>query len=133
MIKSWHLEMGICRAGLHRTRWKKSMIRKTGYYSKKTKQRGTKKSHKNKNQVKTALSLSDKLNQENLLRFYVPNGFTTIDPAKYDYKNQVQRNPTKLKKKKVQLQQVSILKITIKQQPIDTLQRMDRRTNHRHG
>jgi len=44
------------------------------------------------NQVKTALSLSDKLNQENLLRFYVPNGFTTIDPAKYDYKNQVQRN-----------------------------------------
>ncbi|EGP5121546.1 LTA synthase family protein [Enterococcus faecium] len=42
--------------------------------------------------VKTALSLSDKLNQENLLRFYVPNGFETIDPKKYDYKNEAERN-----------------------------------------
>ena len=42
--------------------------------------------------VKKALSLSDKLNQENLLRFYVPEGFETIDPKKYDYKNEAQKN-----------------------------------------
>lgn len=42
--------------------------------------------------VKKALRLSDKLNQENLLRFYVPEGFETIDPKKYDYKNEAQKN-----------------------------------------
>lgn len=34
-----------------------------------------------------ALSLSDSLNNKNLLRFYVPNGFTPVDPKNYDYKN----------------------------------------------
>ncbi|HAQ5054704.1 TPA: LTA synthase family protein [Enterococcus faecium] len=47
---------------------------------------------KDQEKVKTALSLSDKLNQENLLRFYVPNGFETMDPKKYDYKNEAERN-----------------------------------------
>ncbi|HFD1717516.1 TPA: LTA synthase family protein [Enterococcus faecium] len=47
---------------------------------------------KHQEKVKSALSLSDKLNQENLLRFYVPNGFETIDPKKYDYKNEAERN-----------------------------------------
>ena len=47
---------------------------------------------KDQEKVKTALSLSDKLNQENLLRFYVPNVFETIDPKKYDYKNEAERN-----------------------------------------
>ncbi|EGP5424456.1 LTA synthase family protein [Enterococcus faecium] len=47
---------------------------------------------KDQEKVKTALSLSDKLNQENLLRFYVPNGFETIDSKKYDYKNEAERN-----------------------------------------
>ena len=47
---------------------------------------------KDQEKVKTALSLSDKLNQENLLRFDVPNGFETIDPKKYDYKNEAERN-----------------------------------------
>ncbi len=47
---------------------------------------------KDQEKVKTALSLSDKLNQENLLRFYVPNGFEMIDPKKYDYKNEAERN-----------------------------------------
>lgn len=47
---------------------------------------------KDQEKVKSALSLSDKLNQENLLRFYVPNGFETIDPKKYDYKNEAERN-----------------------------------------
>lgn len=47
---------------------------------------------KDQEKVKSALSLSDKLNQENLLRFYVPKGFETIDPKKYDYKNEAERN-----------------------------------------
>ena len=47
---------------------------------------------KDQEKVKSALSLSDKLNQENLLRFYVSNGFETIDPKKYDYKNEAERN-----------------------------------------
>lgn len=47
---------------------------------------------KKQDQVKTALNLSDKLNQENLLRFYTPEGFTPVDPVKYDYQNQVQKN-----------------------------------------
>lgn len=50
-------------------------------------------------QVKTALSLSDKLNQENLLRFYNPQNFTPVDPKKYNYKNQDERNE-KLEKTK---------------------------------
>ena len=33
------------------------------------------------------MSLSDSLNNKNLLRFYVPNGFTPVDPKNYDYKN----------------------------------------------
>ena len=49
--------------------------------------------------VKKALSLSDKLNQENLLRFYVPEGFETIDPKKYDYKNEAQKNESIEKQK----------------------------------
>ncbi|WP_165002893.1 MULTISPECIES: LTA synthase family protein [unclassified Enterococcus] len=47
---------------------------------------------KDQEQVKKALSLSDKLNQENLLRFYVPDGFQTIDPKQYDYQNEAERN-----------------------------------------
>ncbi len=54
---------------------------------------------KDQEKVKSALSLSDKLNQENLLRFYVPNGFETIDPKKYDYKNEAERNIAIEKKK----------------------------------
>lgn len=54
---------------------------------------------KDQNQVKTALSLSDKLNQENLLRFYVPDNFKTIDPKKYDYKNDAEKNETIEKQK----------------------------------
>lgn len=42
--------------------------------------------------MKKALSLSDKLNQENLLRFYVPEGFETIAPKKYDYKDEAPKN-----------------------------------------
>lgn len=47
---------------------------------------------KEQEQVKNVLSLSDKLNQENLLRFYVPEGFQTIDPKKYNYKNEAEKN-----------------------------------------
>ena len=38
--------------------------------------------------MKKALNFSDKLNQENLLRFYVPEVFETIDSKKYDYKDE---------------------------------------------
>lgn len=35
--------------------------------------------------VKEKLSMSDALNQKNLLRFYTPAGFTPVDPSKYNY------------------------------------------------
>ena len=63
--------------------------------------------------MKKALSLSDKLNQENLLRFYVPEGFETIDPKKYDYKNEAQKNEA-IENKKETIQRVSIQKMAIK-------------------
>ncbi|KRL03948.1 sulfatase family protein [Liquorilactobacillus oeni DSM 19972] len=37
--------------------------------------------------VSEELSLSDTLNNKNLLRFYVPQGFTPVNPKKYNYKN----------------------------------------------
>ncbi len=37
--------------------------------------------------VSQELSLSDALNNKNLLRFYVPSGFTPVDPKEYDYQN----------------------------------------------
>ena len=54
---------------------------------------------KEQKQVKQALSLSDKLNQENLLRFYTPEGFTPIDPQKYDYHDLDKKN-TAIEKEK---------------------------------
>ncbi len=41
--------------------------------------------------VNLALSLSDSLNNKNLLRFYVPTGFTPVDPKDFNYKNQVEQ------------------------------------------
>ncbi|GAB6092781.1 LTA synthase family protein [Furfurilactobacillus curtus] len=41
--------------------------------------------------VDKELSLSDSLNQKNLLRFYDPKGFTPVDPAKYKYTKGLQR------------------------------------------
>ena len=35
--------------------------------------------------VKLELSLSDSLNQKNLLRFYHPKGLKAVDPRKYNY------------------------------------------------
>lgn len=37
------------------------------------------------NEVKNALSLSDSLNEKNLLRFYQPAGLPKVDPNKYNY------------------------------------------------
>ena len=37
--------------------------------------------------VSSELALSDSLNNKNLLRFYVPAGFTPVAPKTYDYKN----------------------------------------------
>lgn len=43
------------------------------------------KAHK---KVSTELSLSDSLNNKNLLRFYVPTGFTPVNSSNYNYKNE---------------------------------------------
>ncbi|MFT8669362.1 MAG: LTA synthase family protein [Liquorilactobacillus hordei] len=37
--------------------------------------------------VNTELTLSDTLNNKNLLRFYIPKGFTPVNPKNYNYKN----------------------------------------------
>lgn len=42
-----------------------------------------------KQKVRTELALSDSLNNKNLLRFYVPTGFTPVNPQNYNYKNQL--------------------------------------------
>ncbi|GCF93029.1 alkaline phosphatase [Enterococcus florum] len=47
---------------------------------------------KDQQQVKKALSLSDKLNQENLLRFYTPQGFTPVEAKDYDYHKLDEKN-----------------------------------------
>lgn len=44
--------------------------------------------------VSTELALSDSLNNKNLLRFYVPQGFVPVDPKKYTYKDAVQKMTT---------------------------------------
>lgn len=41
--------------------------------------------------VDKELSLSDSLNQKNLLRFYDPKGFTAVDPTKYKYTKGLQK------------------------------------------
>ncbi|MGV0168231.1 LTA synthase family protein [Furfurilactobacillus sp. WILCCON 0119] len=41
--------------------------------------------------VSKELSLSDSLNQKNLLRFYDPTGFTAVDPSKYKYTKGLQQ------------------------------------------
>ncbi|WP_278745665.1 LTA synthase family protein, partial [Ligilactobacillus agilis] len=42
-----------------------------------------------KQKVRTELALSDSLNNKNLLRFYVPAGFTPVNPQNYNYKKQL--------------------------------------------
>lgn len=42
--------------------------------------------------VKKSLSLSDKLNQENLLRFYKPQGFQEVQPKDYNYDVAFEKN-----------------------------------------
>lgn len=42
-----------------------------------------------RDKVSLELSLSDTLNNKNLLRFYIPHNFTPIDPKFYNYKNQM--------------------------------------------
>lgn len=65
-----------------------------------TKQAGITKEVKQLQQnVKKALDLSDKLNEENLLRFYTPDGFTPVDPKDYSYKNLTEKNEAIEKKK----------------------------------
>lgn len=42
--------------------------------------------------VKKSLNLSDKLNQENLLRFYTPQGFQTVQPKDFNYDTAFEKN-----------------------------------------
>lgn len=46
---------------------------------------------KDKKRVDKELSLSDSLNEKNLLRFYHPKGFEAVDPRKYNYANGYQK------------------------------------------
>lgn len=46
---------------------------------------------KDKERVQTELSLSDSLNEKNLLRFYHPKGFKAIDPRNYNYADLYQK------------------------------------------
>lgn len=41
--------------------------------------------------VTQSLSLSDSLNNKNLLRFYIPSDFTPVDPREFNYKNEVEQ------------------------------------------
>lgn len=43
--------------------------------------------NKARKHVTEQLSLSDSLNNKNLLRYYVPEGFKPVDPSNYDYHN----------------------------------------------
>ncbi|MBU9789996.1 LTA synthase family protein [Lentilactobacillus sp. G22-6] len=63
---------------------------KTGQLLKLTKQQAAQ-VKKNKKRVQTELSLSDSLNEKNLLRFYHPKGFESIDPRKYNYADGYQK------------------------------------------
>lgn len=47
----------------------------------------TAKIKKESTKVNTELTMSDTLNNKNLLRFYVPKGFTPVNPKNYNYKN----------------------------------------------
>lgn len=46
---------------------------------------------KDRELVSTKLALSDSLNNKNLMRFYVPQGFTPVDPKNYNYQNDYQQ------------------------------------------
>ena len=56
--------------------------------------------------VNTELSFSDELNEQNLLRFYNPSGFTPVNPKDYNYQNGFQKElgtETELGKKSTSL------------------------------
>lgn len=44
-----------------------------------------------RDKVDNELSLSDSLNEKNLLRFYHPKGFKNVDPRKYNYADLYQK------------------------------------------
>ncbi|MFT8400491.1 MAG: LTA synthase family protein [Lentilactobacillus diolivorans] len=46
---------------------------------------------KDKDRVTEELSLSDSLNEKNLLRFYHPKGFESVDPRKYNYADEYEK------------------------------------------
>ena len=54
-----------------------------------------------KSEVSTELSMSDKLNNQNLLRFYTPTGFKPVQAKNYDYA--VKDTDTRLKTQQKEL------------------------------
>lgn len=54
---------------------------------------------KNDKKVQTELSLSDSLNEKNLLRFYTPKGFKPINPQNYNYADELAKEEQVEKKK----------------------------------
>lgn len=73
---------------------------KTGKVAKLTKKEKTK-LKKDQQFVDKELSLSDSLNEKNLLRFYHPKGFKAVNPADYNYSNGLKRAERIEKKKGV--------------------------------
>ncbi|MDO4902780.1 MAG: LTA synthase family protein [Limosilactobacillus sp.] len=71
---------------------------KTGKLAKLTKKQ-QEKLKKDQEFVTKELSLSDSLNEKNLLRFYHPKGFKAVNPANYNYSNGLKR-AEKIEKKK---------------------------------
>lgn len=65
-----------------------------------------------KDKANLQLATSDKTANGDLLRFYTGSGLTTVDPDKYNYKNQLSQLET-IEKEKVKLLQVSTVKIMI--------------------
>lgn len=63
-----------------------------------------------------SLSLSDKLNQENLLRFYKPQGFQEVQPKDYNYDVAFEKQSLRSRKTKMHSQPACLVKMAIKRQ-----------------
>lgn len=59
--------------------------------------------------VNTQLTMSDTLNQKNLLRFYTPEDFTPVDPSDYDYSQEATLARLRQEQSKLGLKSTSLL------------------------
>lgn len=79
----------------------KIYLNSTGELAKLTKQE-KKQLHADQKKVSEELALSDSLNEKNLLRFYHPKGFKTVNPKDYNYANGLQKEKKIEKSKGIQ-------------------------------